>query len=268
MGSQRQRSGRVSFRDHFHAYLGVLRACGTSAGGVADVERRVRRVARQCGFVRLADVGGEAVREWLSVRRAEGMPASGCNAHLEALSQFVAWCVRTGRLAGNPLKGVCHLEEVEGTEGGSRPLSEEELGRLLRIALGRPLAEYGRVAAPSGGREDGGAARFVPVTVEGLEALVARGRRLLRGDAALIARLQRQGWQRALIYKTMALTGLRRSELVSLKIGSLAGRGSRLSLRTGVSGAGTDGGKVEQLAHLAAGPTRTRPKRERINPLS
>jgi integrase len=196
-------------------------------------------------------VNAEAVGQWLSERRAEGMPAAACNTHLDDLLNFVEWCLREGRLDQNPIKGIKHLKEVK-TDAGARPLTEEELGRLVRIGLWRPLAEYGRVpekAAGAGDRVTG--VRFIPVTVETLGELVLRGRRQLQDSPAQIARLQRQGWQRALIYKALALTGLRRSELLSLKISGLRRGRSKSYLLLGATDPGK-GTKIPLRSDLAA----------------
>ena len=44
---------------------------------------------------------------------------------------------------------------------------------------------------------------------------------MLKDNPDLIARLERTGHQRALIYKTLVLTGLRKGELASLTVGQL-----------------------------------------------
>jgi integrase len=50
---------------------------------------------------------------------------------------------------------------------------------------------------------------------------VARGREALKSSPALITTLEHRGRERALIYRTLALTGLRKGELASITIGQL-----------------------------------------------
>lgn len=211
----------MALRDHFRDYVKQLKSHETPAARIADIERQVRRVARQCGFLRLSEIKADAVNKWLLDREADGMPATARNAHLDDLMDFVEWCLREKRLPQNPLTGITRVQEtVAAATLAVRPLSEKELVRLLRLALWRPLAEYGR-AAPEHTELDlaAPAPRFTPLTIETIDELVARGRRQLEHNPKQIARLRSQGWQRALIYKTLALIGLRRSEMVSLRTG-------------------------------------------------
>ncbi|HSW47238.1 MAG TPA: hypothetical protein VLM89_16870 [Phycisphaerae bacterium] len=242
----------IAFRDHFREYLQDLKGRGAPTARLADIERQVRRLARQCGFVRLTDVESISVQRWALDRQADGMSAGACNAHLGHLTDFVEWCIRGRRLAENPLRGISLLGESGPVVSDARPLTEEELTRLLKIALWRPLAEYGR--APDDAVAPGAvgvAGRFVPVTIQTLEGLVSRGRQQLSANPVQIARLQRQGWQRALIYKVLGLVGLRRSELVALRMGSLHLKRSRSYLRLGMTGRGSGGTKIPLRVDLA-----------------
>jgi len=101
---------------------------------------------------------------------------------------------------------------------------ETELDRLLRVARWRPLAEFGReaiqkdVADVKGKRDTWKAA---PLTYGGLEAAVTLGRERLTENPEFVEELTQRGRERALVYRTLVLTGLRRGELASLTIGSL-----------------------------------------------
>jgi hypothetical protein len=48
-----------------------------------------------------------------------------------------------------------------------------------------------------------------------------KGKAIARLRPATRARLEKLGWERALVYKTFLLTGLRKSELASLEVGQL-----------------------------------------------
>ncbi len=239
-----------ALRDHFRRYVAYLKSHDTPAARVADVERQVRRIARQCDFVRLTDIRGQAVQQWLVDRANDGMPAAARNAHLDDLMGFVEWCLRERMLPSNPLTGVKRETDAVQAAPAVRPLSEEELHRLLRIALGRPLAEYGRAVSvqPQAG-SDAPATRFTPLTIQTLDQLAALGEQQFKNDPKQLDRLYRQGWQRALIYKTLALLGLRRSELVSLKTGMLQVKGWTPLL---ILGAGSNKEEIPLREDLAA----------------
>ena len=103
-------------------------------------------------------------------------------------------------------------------------MTEDELRRLLYAAMWRPLAEHGRLSvkkdpAKVKGKRD--TWKAVPLTYDDLPIAVERARERLKDNPTFISELERRGRERALIYKSMALTGLRRGELASLTVGSL-----------------------------------------------
>jgi integrase len=57
-----------------------------------------------------------------------------------------------------------------------------------------------------------------PLSYGDIPDSVARARQQLAGNPELIARLERRGWERALIYKLASLTGLRRGEIEALTL--------------------------------------------------
>jgi integrase len=126
------------------------------------------------------------------------MAARTRNAHLAAIIAFGNWCVQTHRLVANPFNRMPKANEKADPRRRRRALTEEELVRLLDVARSRPLVEAMTVRR---GQRKGQA--------------VARVRDETR------RRLERLGWERALIYKTLVLTGLRKGELASLTVGQL-----------------------------------------------
>jgi hypothetical protein len=99
-------------------------------------------------------------------------------------------------------------------------MSEAELSRLLYVAQRRPLAEYGRetIRKPNATKGSRNTWTKAPLTLESIDEAVAHGQGALKENSALIARLERIGWERGLIYKTLVMTGLRQGELASLTI--------------------------------------------------
>ena len=163
-----------------------------------NTRSRLKRIASDCGFRRLGDLNGTALERWLSARQVEGMGAGTRNAYREAWVTFGNWCVRNHRLLSNPFARVPKANAKVDTRRKRRALTEDELTRLLDVARRRPL----------------------------LEAMtVRRGKR--RGEACAKVRpevqsqLERLGRERALIYKMLVLTGLRKNELASITVGQL-----------------------------------------------
>ena len=97
--------------------------------------------------------------------------------------------------------------------------------RLLKVARLRPLAELGREITKKAGRKASSRSRSTwkrePVTFENIEVAVERARHALKDNPDLIAQLERTGHERALIYRTLVHTGLRKGELTSLTVGQL-----------------------------------------------
>jgi integrase len=153
------------------------------------------RVARDCRFLRLADLDQGAFERWLAARTAEGMSARNRNAHREALVSFANWCVRTKppRLAVNPFRGVARANQKADPRRQRRAMAEAELVNLLAVARERPLLDAQTVR---GGPRKG--ERYANLRPEVRERLALIGR------------------ERALMYKTLVLTGLRKGALASL----------------------------------------------------
>jgi len=241
--------------EHVAAYLEhmkakTVRGKRVSAAHRTNVERTLNRIIADCGFVRLADIAREAMERWMNQAEGEGMGARTRNTYRAAVVAFCNWCVEANRLTANPLARLCKADERSDRRRVRRALYEGELRRLLIAARLRPLAEYGRetVKLPPEKREGRRTWTKVPLTFDALEAAVARGREALKDQPNLVARLARLGRERALIYKTLTLTGLRKAELASLSVGQLdldgprpyaelsakdekAGRGARIVLR-------------------------------------
>lgn len=104
-------------------------------------------------------------------------------------------------------------------------MTEGELARLLKVARLRPLAEFGRgtVKAAGADKPDDPKSRATwqrnPLTWATLDAATEAGRKALHKRPDYIGELERRGRERALLYKCLVLTGLRKGELASLTVG-------------------------------------------------
>ena len=191
----------VPLTEHVVAYLESMKSKTVRGRKVStrhrqDTERLLNKIVADCGFGRLADVNREAVEKWLNQREAEDMGGRTRNTYRGSLVSFCNWCVETDRLAANPLAKVCKAAEAMDRRHVRRALSEDELRGLLRAARERPLREARTIRR--GEKKGEQTAELKPETEN---------------------RLTLVGWERALVYKTAALTGLRRKELASLTVG-------------------------------------------------
>ena len=215
--------------DHFAAYLNHLRAKEATAAHVADVKRKADRLFADCDVGTLRDINAETLEGWLTARQVEGMAARTRNTYLQAVRGFCKWCVQTERLASNPLARITKADEKSDRRRQRRSMTEAELVKLLQVARMRPLAEYGRKTTRPD--EDEAEANGSPpkrsnwtksaLTLDTMEAVFERARERLAKNPKFVEKQERLGRERALIYKTLVLTGLRRNELASLTVGQL-----------------------------------------------
>jgi len=207
--------------DHLTDYLRSLQTKDVCAEYLVGTERLAKRIANDCGFVRLADIELTPVERWLVDRKADGMSARTRNAHVQGIAGFCSWAVHNQRLASNPLARIAKADEKSDRRRQRRSLTEPELVRLLEIARWRPLAEFGRESIPVEGTSKRSKWKKAPLSFDTLHAAVERAREVLKGNPEFIAEQERLGRERALIYKTLVLTGFRKGELASLTIGQL-----------------------------------------------
>ena len=241
--------------EHVTDYLEHLKAKTVRGRKVAakhreNVKRHLDKVAANCGFRTLSDITRSAMERWMNQREAEGMGARTRNMYRSAMVAFCNWCVETNRLAANPLARLCKADEHADRRRTRRALTEDEVARLLKAARLRPVAELGRpgVPKPKAKRKGRSTWNKAELTYDTLETAHACGRKLLKEQHDRLAELDLLGQERALMYKTMVLTGLRKGELASLTVGQVcldaqppfaellakdekAGRGAKIPLR-------------------------------------
>ena len=190
----------TSISEHVDAYIGTLEASGASAKYVRESRRILETVLSGCEFRVLADLDREAVERWLNHRRSTNASARTRNTDRATLNAFANWCAdpSIGRLVSNPFKGVPKADEKADPRRRRRSMTEDELKRLLNVARRRPLLNA--MTIHRGKRKGQAVAKLRPEIRAQLEAL---------------------GRERALIYKTLVLTGLRKNELATLTVAQL-----------------------------------------------
>ncbi len=185
---------------HFDAYGNHQKVKGLNATRIKNTKTRLNRLATECHFKRLADLNADALAHWLAAQASLKTPMSPGtrNEYRQELVGFGNWCVKTRRLMSNPFRDVPRADAKSNPSRKRRSMTEAELIRLLEVARSRPLQEALTIRR---GKQKGKA--------------VAQVRKEVRAE------LERVGWERALIYKTLLLTGLRKGELASLTVGQL-----------------------------------------------
>jgi len=190
--------------EHIEGYIKYQRAKGVNEQSVKNTRSRLMRIAAECNMHRLADLTTDALERWLldkaehDDRTEKPMGAGARNGYREAAIGFGNWLVRKKRIKTNPFLEIPKADTKADCRRKRRALHEDELRRLLDEARRRPVENAMTIRrGPEKGR------------------LKANLRPEVR------ERLERLGRERALIYKTMALTGLRKKELTTLLIGWL-----------------------------------------------
>ena len=186
--------------DHFDAYVNSLAAAGSVPLHRHNVRTYLDRLADACGFKRLNDLNREALERWLAAETKNNRSARSRNCHRATIIAFANWCTdpSIGRLASNPFKGVPKADEKADPRRRRRSMTEAELVRLLDVARRRPLLDA--LTVRRGDRKGQAVAKVRPEVRDQLETV---------------------GRERALIYKTLVLTGLRKNELATLTFAQL-----------------------------------------------
>jgi integrase len=189
-----QHLGR-SIEEHLGEYLVALKAKGDAPRTLRDVERLGKALFREAGVRVLRDLTREAIERWIVGSTNAKRGARTRNTYFEVGVAFANWCVATGRLLSNPLAAIPAADEKADRKRQPRALTLDEVERLLDAAQRRPLAEALLVRR---GTHKG--------------KLRAKVRPEVRTE------LVRIGYERALVYRTLVLTGLRVGELRELTI--------------------------------------------------
>jgi len=218
--------------EHVDAYIAALaRKRGKGARRsvaprhVSNVGHALRLAIEACGWTRLRDLDREAVERWVARQLGGDHPpaARTVNAKLATLTAWGNWLVESGRLVASPFARLRKLDEADDVRRQRRALTADELRRLLIVARLRPVAEFGRqtIRVVDDGRPRASRATWkrAELTFDTINAAADRGRGRLRPD--VVARLEHDGKERALLYAVLVTTGLRKGELAALTVGDV-----------------------------------------------
>jgi integrase len=106
-----------------------------SAYYIEQLMFRVRRIIDGCDFSDLRSIAPEKTRDFLrGLRINENLGHKTYNHYLQAMDTFLNWCVRTGRMLSNPLKGLERLNTEVDIRHQRRALTPDEMQRLISAA--------------------------------------------------------------------------------------------------------------------------------------
>jgi len=213
----------IQLHEHITAYIEHQKAKELNAVRITNTQSRLKRIAEECGFLWLSDLNTEALSRWLTARKIDGMGAGTRNGYREACVAFCNWCIQSKRLLSNPFCDVPKASTKVDCRRKRRAMTEQELTKLIQVASARPLAEHGRQALRKQNLESNDRPSWTkePLSLDNITAATERARQKLENNPSLIRQLTSLGRERALVYKTMVLTGLRKGELASLTVGQV-----------------------------------------------
>jgi len=211
---------RSSLSEHIEAYIQHLQSRGVHSDRLKTTETRMKSTASACRWRWLADLNVDSLERWLGTLTEEtaddespAMPVSAAvyNGFVEVWVAFGFWCIGK-RMAGkrfhfngdkrllvNPFEGMRRRDAKQDRRRIARALTEVEMLKLLEAAERRPLQEA--MTIRTGANKGTIAANVSDERKERLKML---------------------GLERALIYKTFILTGLRADELRTLAISDVS----------------------------------------------
>ena len=134
--------GRVALKDHVDEYLRHLELRGRSKKHVRAIRTFLSTLEGAFGISRLSDITPDAVEHYLHRLKSKGKSARTLNYRQVLLSGFVTWCVKTGRLASNPLLSLHRQDETRDKKRTRRALTAEELARLFAVAERRGVKAF------------------------------------------------------------------------------------------------------------------------------
>ena len=112
-------------------YVADLVALGRSEDHVRHVDKRLRRLARECGWESSREATPESFLRW---RTGQKQAAKTINEYHAALSALFTWLRKQGRAVVNPFEVVCKVDTRGKQRLRRRALSDDEAQALLSAA--------------------------------------------------------------------------------------------------------------------------------------
>ena len=145
--------GRKALTEHVAAYIAHCRHAGHAPHHVSQKDAQLARMVESTGATRLGELTADALEKHLSQLKDKNLSARSMNFARQIAVAFLAWCVRTGRAAANPLRVVPKQDETRDRRRVRRPLTDDEMTRLLAVARERGRDAWYLAAALAGLRK-------------------------------------------------------------------------------------------------------------------
>ena len=153
--AERQKAGLIEPTDkyrqrplseHVTAFENYLVAKASSKGHVQSTVGKIKAVTSECKFERIDDISASRLQRYLADLRASGHSIASSNHYLRAIKMFTRWLVRDRRTNDDRLLHLSKLNQELDRRRIRRPLSMDELTRLLDAAERGP--EIQNVSGP------------------------------------------------------------------------------------------------------------------------
>ena len=141
---------RKPLAQHIREYLQHCRGRGVAPKGVESKESILKWIMAETRASRLSDFTLESVERALASFWKSGRSPRTVNTRREVLRAFANWCRKTGRTESNSLEFLSKLDETRDRRRMRRPLTDEELARLLEVADERGRRVWYLTAALAG----------------------------------------------------------------------------------------------------------------------
>jgi integrase len=145
--------GRRGLAAHAADYIAHCRHAGQDERHVDQKEVHLSKLLASTGATRLPDLTADALERHLSALKDKGRSARSVNFARQIAVAFMGWCCRTGRSESNPLRVVPKQDETRDRRRVRRPLTDDELARLLAVARERGREAWYLAAALAGLRK-------------------------------------------------------------------------------------------------------------------
>ena len=124
--------------DLMSEYVNELTVLGRDDEHLRHVDKRLRKLVRECGWTRLADVTPASFQTWRKAQAAKAPKT--LNEYLAVLSAFWTWLRKQGRVSVNPFELVERADTRGKERIRRRALSDAEAIQLLKVAGENQLA--------------------------------------------------------------------------------------------------------------------------------
>ncbi|MFC1782011.1 tyrosine-type recombinase/integrase [Planctomycetota bacterium] len=125
---------RKPLTEHIRDYIGHCRHAGHAEKHIEEKVRHLKRMREGIRAARFSDLTADSLENHLRNMREDGLSARTVNFCRQITVAFMNWCKQTGRIESNPLTVVAKMDERKDRRRIRRPLTDEELSRLLTVA--------------------------------------------------------------------------------------------------------------------------------------